>query len=548
MKSSRSSAWSLGSKTLIFCTTVLCSMLALGQSSDMTGGCQALQGSALQPTIELCSKHDGCKVIAARKRWHCGDLNDFYSKLRDRLGDGEDTLLGKRIVLTASDVFEAALSPLQRTLDQAKEVGDARMEYGLALGAQDRETKTRMVPLSAGPLLSTSSTGATALYYGPTSGDKAEGYGVRIWSDGEMQRGRFRNGVLEGVSDVVFPDGTRAIGERAGGGLNGGGAKIDRLGMTSAGQFLRNEFSSGRRIRSNGDAFFGNASQGGYSGRWALSNGTIETGSFDLKSDTLQVGTRQPSGGQIENVDVPGDRSREAATQAAAREEASRKQAEAAGVANRLRQEAENAAVRANQERSVSAEVSTSARGAPQSSAQGCVTLRRISLSPNDLAYPTRADFEVKNNCSYEVIAHVHLETPTGYPLLPNWSGPTQLNPTWGTGKEPRLPFVPVNTSGPDWQVPVLGPNSTTTVSGTFATTGSSELAAVSFIHQCRKVVAVGKTWNHMFYSQNGKEAVCHPVAARNEKAPESDPVQRVERAEAPARKSGTSAFDPKSF
>ena len=178
---------------------LLCSMLGLAPAADRAVRAQT-QGSPancdsvvtdpdLKFAEDMCSAHAGCALVVKIQQM-CVATKSFFKKLGDLF-----TLSGRQ-PLTSNDVMEAA-SPvpapnptLKRYVAQASALAQA------ALTAPD-----------APRVINTTSTGTgmKGVWQGKLDAQrKLTGGGVLIKEDGEMWRGQFKDGLLNGPGQVVY--------------------------------------------------------------------------------------------------------------------------------------------------------------------------------------------------------------------------------------------------------------------------------------------------------------------------------------------------------
>lgn len=147
---------------------------------------------------------------------------------------------------------------------------------------------------------------------------------------------------------------------------------------------------------------------------------------------------------------------------------------------------------------------------------KSCIRVRRIDKKPSEPLYNSEAVFDVKNTCGFEVVTYLHAITTGSVPLNPVWTGPQYLNPEWPSQKlVPDTPF-PILYRRPDWDAPVLSPNSTNTVKFHYPNNGSEQLAVEYKYYVCRLTVGTGssRAKQRMFYATDGSAALCFPILA----------------------------------
>lgn len=295
---------------------------AHSQVNPEIANCSELKDEATITQADLCSAHIGCRFVLGVQKT-CARAKSYLERLRTAIGEGTPTLfglLGNRKEVTPDAVFTAALGA-DNMEQQRKLGGNAKFQQQ----AQDVSARVREVG-NGSTLTGRSPSGTDWIYYGQTSGGKANGTGSFIYSSGEIQRGQFKNDDLDGPGDVLFASGTRFVGT-----INEDSGRREGLQVDEAG-FQRDgvRYSDGKFIgvmtRPDGSKFRGTIDKTVLKeGREYRPDGTLaEEGRYE--GGKLFVGTRYDAAGVATAVNLPAER--EAAKRAAAAAEQQRKQDE----------------------------------------------------------------------------------------------------------------------------------------------------------------------------------------------------------------------------
>lgn len=158
--------------------------------------------------------------------------------------------------------------------------------------------------------------------------------------------------------------------------------------------------------------------------------------------------------------------------------------------------------------------------GSSDSASSNCLTLRNLPLKKDDPSYDSKARYEVKNTCNYEVTVYIHGTAKSGFPADPYWTGggTLLLNTLLPTGdKGPTsFPFQsPRYTAGPEWHIPILPPASVRQIE----MTGPSSAVGVAWEHkyrvfECKTRIKTerGEVTQKMYVDNNGEGALCYPL------------------------------------
>ncbi|RGE45696.1 hypothetical protein DZC30_07015 [Comamonas testosteroni] len=295
---------------------------AHSQVNPEIANCSELKDEATITQADLCSAHIGCRFVLGVQKT-CARAKSYLERLRTAIGEGTPTLfglLGNRKEVTPDAVFTAALGA-DNMEQQRKLGGNTKFQQQ----AQDVSARVREVG-NGSTLTGRSPSGTDWIYYGQTSGGKANGTGSFIYSSGEIQRGQFKNDDLDGPGDVLFASGTRFVGT-----INEDSGRREGLQVDEAG-FQRDgvRYSDGKFIgvmtRPDGSKFRGTIDKTMLKeGREYRPDGTLaEEGRYE--GGKLFVGTRYDAAGVATAVNLPAER--EAAKRAAAAAEQQRKQDE----------------------------------------------------------------------------------------------------------------------------------------------------------------------------------------------------------------------------
>lgn len=71
--------------------------------------CEEIKDEATQTQVDFCSAHIGCRLVLSIQKT-CAKVKSFIDRIKDQVGEGTQTLFGKRRTVDAEQVFEAAKS------------------------------------------------------------------------------------------------------------------------------------------------------------------------------------------------------------------------------------------------------------------------------------------------------------------------------------------------------------------------------------------------------------------------------------------------------
>ena len=321
-----------------FCHSMACVLIVLfaampisspAQVNPQIANCEEIKDEDSKFQADLCSAHLGCKLVFGIQKT-CAKAKQFLGNLKAAIGEGVQGFFGKKKEVTPDAVFQATLNDKTRAAQDMPEV--------------DRVTKllTDGVKVAPSNVLSGKGTNdSTWVYYGDAREGRANGFGTRIFSSGQVERGNYSDDNLNGLTDRVFANGTREIGVTSEGKLQGVGVKASTDGDLSVGVFSYGNLQNGRKELWDGRAWEGKFSDDGVllEGKIYRRPGELlEEGKFD-RFGALSVGKRYVSGSTIE-VDEP---RRQAAVDAIARdaEEQRKRNAEIERVAAEQRKRAD---------------------------------------------------------------------------------------------------------------------------------------------------------------------------------------------------------------
>lgn len=312
---------------------------ARAQVNPQIANCAELKDEATVTQADLCSAHIGCRFVLNMQKT-CAQAKGYLERLQTAIGEGTRTFFGSyRKEVTPDATFTATLN--------GEDWENQRKLGGLAQPSQQaQEIGTRVRDAGNGNTLSgTARNGSTWVYYGQVKDGKADGIGSRIFSNGDIQRGHFKENELSGASDVLSGSGSRFVGNYSE--LLSGkreGLVVERNGDTFVGTRFGNGSSEGTYTRASGERFVGTFGADGLrtAGKEFRADGLlIEEGRYE--KGTLAMGTRYDAGVGIE---VNLQAAREVAREAAVRE-AGEKARMAAEIESRRKREE---AVRAEQQ------------------------------------------------------------------------------------------------------------------------------------------------------------------------------------------------------
>lgn len=294
------------------------------QVNPEIANCQELTDPDTKTQAELCSAHVGCKLVFAIHST-CVKARKFIDNLKESIGDGVATLFGRRKEVTSDAVFEASLSDVGRSASKSAEWQEKIKPIREAVGKAGSDTVSGKA-----------SDDGRWTFIGEVQDGKPNGPGTRYFSNGEVQRGTFKDGRPEGSLDTSFGSGQRSVSEYHDNKKNGYG-----LDVLSDGTEYKGTWADGQR---NGPTETKYTDGRRFEGRYeagAMAEGTffrpdgskLESGTY--KSSQLEVGQRFDEQGAVQaEVNKPRDRM----------------------LANQARQDAEQERLRREQEARVAAE------------------------------------------------------------------------------------------------------------------------------------------------------------------------------------------------
>ena len=262
----------------------------------------------------------------------CVKVKNYLTNLKELIGNGTKTLFGYKREVTPDAVAQVSLTGPMRVIEQRPGVADTAKKI------QEDVNSVVKKELIGGY-------GDNRwVYYGEQENGKAKGKGIRIYSDGEIQRGHFQDD-LNGAGEMISPrTGARYVGEYSSGQRSGSGVLLKSNNVIIDAIWRNDDPEKGVQINSNNTRFEGTFSSDGgpLNGKRYKSDGTLhEEGLFE--KSVLTVGKKYDSTGQVaEEVNLPRDREL-AAANAIAVEQKRKREAEIA------RQEAEMARQSAEQ-------------------------------------------------------------------------------------------------------------------------------------------------------------------------------------------------------
>lgn len=326
----------LSAMALSVCVLALPSV-ALAQVNPEIANCSELKDEATITQADLCAAHVGCRFVLNVQKT-CARAKGYLERLQAAIGEGTRTLLfGYRKEITPDAVFTATLEGEDRENERKLGGLEAPQRLSKEIGARVRDVGT-------GDTLSGKGTSNTTwVYYGQTKDGQLDGNGTRIFSDGEIQRGRFSGGRMNGPGDILYaPNGSRYVGELAEGKRDGQGLYTFSNGATQSGTWGKDRSFQGTYIRADGVRFEGLRLDSKHAqGREYRADGTLaEEGRYE--NGVLSVGARIDAEGNRTEINLPRDRETAARAEAektrlAAEAERQRKQEQAAQAEQQFR-------------------------------------------------------------------------------------------------------------------------------------------------------------------------------------------------------------------
>ncbi|WP_157755074.1 hypothetical protein [Variovorax boronicumulans] len=272
---------------LALCASVLAIPVDARAQSLPELKCEELKEEAIAPIAALCKAHIGCGYVLNSHR-RCADAKGYLERLQNAIGEGTKTLFGSRKQITPDAIFKAELGGEDRANARSLDTLPFSQRWTQGMDAAVRE---------AGPgdiLSGTSADGRSWVYYGQVKEGQPDGWGTRIYSNGEIVRGQTAPSKNVAGLDILYPGGDRFVGSFKEGVRSGQGVRASADGARFEGAYI-----GGRR----------------YDGKQFGSDGKLaEEGRYD--KDVLSVGTRYDAAGSRTEVNLPA--AREAAAQEAA--------------------------------------------------------------------------------------------------------------------------------------------------------------------------------------------------------------------------------------
>ncbi|WP_447774997.1 hypothetical protein [Variovorax boronicumulans] len=270
------------------------------QVNPEIANCAELKDEATITQADLCSAHIGCRFVLNVQKT-CARAKGYLERLQTAIGEGTRTFFGSyRKEVTPDAVFTAVLNGEDR--ENERKLGGLAEHQRLSqeIGARVREVG------NGDTLSGKGSAGTSWAYYGQVKDGQADGHGTFIFSDGEIQRGRFSGNQMHGPGDVLYaPFNSRYVGELANNQRAGQGLYIFSNGATKAGTWGKNKSFQGAYLRADGSRFEGTMNDNvRVQGREYRTDGTqAEEGRYE--SGKLSVGTQYDMAGVRTEVNLP---------------------------------------------------------------------------------------------------------------------------------------------------------------------------------------------------------------------------------------------------
>lgn len=229
----------------------------------------------VQLQMDLCSAHLGCKLVLKINKT-CTAVRGFLDRLGQKIEKTSSSLMGSlfgRKEIPADALWEATQTDNTRSIGSNADVQAREKTIRDGLAASTGTWRTGR-----------NAAGTEYAAYGPTSkdGNAAEGWGMAVFSNGEISRGQYADGKLNGQGDrvVLGSDGSssRHSGEYSSGQATGKGVRVAATGTTSEGEFMAGALYQGTR---------------------RAADGSSEKGSFDLKTQQLTWGEKLGADGAL---------------------------------------------------------------------------------------------------------------------------------------------------------------------------------------------------------------------------------------------------------
>lgn len=231
----------------------------------------------VQLQMDLCSAHLGCKLVLKINKT-CTAVRGFLDRLGQKIEKTSNSLMGSlfgRKEIPADAIWEASQTDNTRSIGSNADVQ-----------AREKAIRDGLATSTGSWRTGRNAAGTEYAAFGSTSkdGNAAEGWGMAVFSNGEISRGQYADGKLNGQGErvVLGSDGgsSRHSGEYSSGQATGKGMRVAATGSTSEGEFM-------------GGAL--------YQGTRRAPDGSSEKGSFDLKTQQLTWGEKLgPDGALLE--------------------------------------------------------------------------------------------------------------------------------------------------------------------------------------------------------------------------------------------------------
>jgi hypothetical protein len=273
---------------------LLLSTSAFAQVNPELANCKELTDPATIEQVEICQIHPGCRLVIGIYK-ACTAVRSFIDRLSASIGPGVKTFFGYRKEVQSENVFDASLGEEARRVasDPAWQAQSAAVE--------------KLTKQAGRSELSGNNGRRNWTYIGDVKDGSPNGAGTAFYDDGEIARGQYKSGHIDGLGDVSFANGERQVGERYDGKLSAG-LVIRPTGVELRGQFSQNRLNGEGSVKlKDGTRYEGQFAAGTLvDGNAYRPDGSLaEKGRFDVNFQ-LQVGERFDVAGKLtENVDRP---------------------------------------------------------------------------------------------------------------------------------------------------------------------------------------------------------------------------------------------------
>lgn len=274
---------------------------AHAQVGDNPADCNELKDPEVAFQLELCQAHVGCRLVMKIHN-SCVKAKKFLTNLKEQVGEGVKGFFGYRKEVTSEHVFEASADDKQRAVLQDK---DWKTKVDNIKEAQKKAGKDIVTGNATG--------GGSWTYIGDVSEGKANGLGTRFFSNGQIERGEFRNNARNGATDLIDQNATRSTGAYISDQMNGEGFRLYNSGGKYKGGFVGNQRNGEGVIEfASGERYEGGFREGAYAGNGVLyrPDGSMwQKGVFE--KNELSVGKRfDTQGNVLAEVNKPLDEQR----------------------------------------------------------------------------------------------------------------------------------------------------------------------------------------------------------------------------------------------